>query len=65
MSAPITVPVPRALHAAAVEAAIRQGLTLADFVRGAVQRQLAAEGVAHPAIPDLRRTTFHHRIAAR
>lgn len=57
----ISAAVPRDLHAAAVEAALRQGLTLADFVRGAVQRQLAVEGIVHPAIPSLRRVTFEHR----
>ena len=53
--------VPRDFHAAAFEAARREGVTLADLIRRAVGRELSAAGIAYTAPPTLRRTTFLHR----
>jgi hypothetical protein len=47
-------------YTAAVKAAVRQGVTLADFVRTAVSNELTRNGVEHPRLPNLRRITFRH-----
>ncbi|MCJ2099360.1 hypothetical protein [Methylobacterium sp. E-046] len=59
----LSAAVPREMHAAAAKVAVRKGITLADFVRTAVQRELAVAGVPHPGIPELRRTTILHGLA--
>lgn len=47
-------------YEAAVKAALTKGLTLADFVRISLSNQMARDGVEHPKLPVLKRTTFRH-----
>ncbi len=47
-------------YEATVRAALRHGMTLADYTRTALSNQLARDGVDHPRLPALKRVTFRH-----
>ena len=61
----VSASLPPDMHAAAVKAAVGKGLTLADYLRGALQSRLTLDGMQFERMPDLQRVTYHQRIAAR